>query len=132
MRGLGLSSRYLGSVAAHRHSERRKAQGSQTTIQQSLIDINVVRQQLPKDAPKIRQIASAVKGFKQTDAAQNFEAFRLCQLARPVIVDQQRARTEFFTQEDCAHLSWTQTISLLGREQVGWTPKSLYFNPFCF
>ena len=30
-----------------------KAQGSQATIQQSLIDINVVYQQLPKNAPKI-------------------------------------------------------------------------------
>jgi len=33
--------------------KRRKAQGSQTTIQQSLIDINVVYQQLLKNAPKI-------------------------------------------------------------------------------
>ena len=34
----------------------RKAQGSQTTIQQSLIDINVVDQELPKGTPKIGQI----------------------------------------------------------------------------
>jgi len=43
--------------------ESRKAQGPQTTIQQSLIDINVVRQQLPKHTAKIRQIVSQVKGF---------------------------------------------------------------------
>ncbi len=110
----------------------RKAQGSQATIQQSLIDINVVRQQLPKGAPKIGQISLPVKGFKQTDAAQNLEALCFRQLARPVIVDQQKARTEFFSQEDCAHLPWTQTISLLGREQVGRPPKPFYFNPFCF
>jgi hypothetical protein len=66
--------------------KRRKAQGSQTTIQQSLIDINVVYQQLPKDAPKIGQIAPQVKGFKQANAPQNFETFRFRQLARSVIV----------------------------------------------
>jgi hypothetical protein len=36
--------------------KRRKSQGPQTTIQQSLIDINVVDQELPKGAPKIGQI----------------------------------------------------------------------------
>jgi hypothetical protein len=33
--------------------KRRKPQGPQTAIQQSLVDINVVYQQLPKNAPKI-------------------------------------------------------------------------------
>ena len=41
--------------------ESRKTQGPQTTIQQSLIDINVVRQQVPKDTPKIGQIVAQVK-----------------------------------------------------------------------
>jgi len=43
-------------MAAVHGLKRMKAQGSQTTIQQSLIDINVVRQQLPKDSPKISQV----------------------------------------------------------------------------
>jgi hypothetical protein len=60
--------------------KRRKAQGSQTTIQQSVIDINVVRQQLTKDTPKIGQIVAQVKGFKQTDAAENFEPSALASL----------------------------------------------------
>jgi hypothetical protein len=34
-----------------------EAQESQTTIQQSLIDVNVVDQQILKSAPKIGQIA---------------------------------------------------------------------------
>jgi hypothetical protein len=38
--------------------ESRRAQGPQATIQQSLIDINVVDQELPKGAPKIGQIPS--------------------------------------------------------------------------
>jgi hypothetical protein len=44
--------------------KRRKSQEPQTTIQQSLIDINVVDQELPKGAPKVGQIPTQVKGFK--------------------------------------------------------------------
>ena len=56
----GYSLRVVGAGATEgcgRRLKRRKAQGSQTTIQQPLIDINVERQQLTKDAPKIGQIA---------------------------------------------------------------------------
>jgi hypothetical protein len=42
--------------------KRRKTQGSQTTIQQSLTDINVVRHQLPKRTPKIVQIMAQARG----------------------------------------------------------------------
>ena len=110
-------------------SKRRKPQGSQTTIQQSLIDINVVRQQLAKDTPKIGQIVAQVKGFKQTDAAENLEAFRLRQLARPVIVEQDRIRTELLRQQNCAHLARTQTVFSLGRIQTCWILNCLHFNP---
>jgi len=68
--------------------KRRKAQGSQTTIQESLIDINLVEQELLKGTSKIGQIPPEVKGFKQTDASKNFKAFCFRQLARPVIVEQ--------------------------------------------
>jgi len=121
------------ALSATRRAEdlkRRKAQGSQTTIQQSLIDINVVRQQLPKDTPKIAQIVAQVKGFKQTDAAENFQAFRLRQLARPVIVEQHRIGTELFRQQNCAHLDRTQTVSSLGRMKTGWILNCPHFNPF--
>jgi hypothetical protein len=37
----------------------------------------VVGQQLPKANAKVRQLASGVKGFKQTDAIQNLEVFGL-------------------------------------------------------
>ena len=110
--------------------KRRKAQGSQSTIQQSPIDVNVVRQQLPKDPPKIGQIVVQVKSFKQTDAAENLQAFRLRQLARPVIVEQDRIRTEFFRQENGAHFARTQTVFPLGRINTGWILNCLHFNPF--
>ncbi len=38
-------------------SERGKSQGSQATVKQSLIDVDVVRQLLLKGAPKIGQVA---------------------------------------------------------------------------
>jgi len=60
-----------------------KSQGSQATVEQPLIDINVVGYQLPEASAKLRQIASDVKGFKQTDAVQNPEAFALGQFAQP-------------------------------------------------
>jgi hypothetical protein len=92
------------SFSAHADDlKSRKAQGSQTTVQQSLIDVDVVEQQLPKDASKIGQIAPQVKGFKQADASQNIETF--CQLARPVIVEQHRIRTQLFRQEEIALIS---------------------------
>jgi hypothetical protein len=37
--------------------------------------------QLPEASAELRQIASGVKGFKQTDAVQNPEAFGLGQFA---------------------------------------------------
>jgi hypothetical protein len=72
--------------------KRWKSQGPQTTIQQSLIDINVVDQELPKSAPKIDQIPTQVKGLKQADASKNFKALCLRQFARPVIIEQHRTR----------------------------------------
>jgi len=59
-----------------------KSQSSQATVEQVLIDVNVVGQQLPKASAKVRQIASGVKGFKRTDAAQNLEAFGLGQFVQ--------------------------------------------------
>jgi hypothetical protein len=41
-----------------------------------------VGQQLPKASAKVRQIASGAKGFQQTDAAQNLEAFGLGQFVQ--------------------------------------------------
>ena len=72
--------------------KRRKSQGPQTTIQQSLIDINVVDQELPKGSSKIGQIPPEVKCFKQTNASKNFKTFCFRQLARPVIVEQHGIR----------------------------------------
>jgi len=50
---------YLGlkkpSTRAH-SLERRKSQGPQATVKQSLIDINVVEQESLKGTPKISQI----------------------------------------------------------------------------
>ena len=43
----------FGALCPSGDLKRRKSQEPQTTIQQSLIDINVVYQQLPKNAPKI-------------------------------------------------------------------------------
>ena len=54
--------------------KRGKSQGSETTIQQSFVDVYVVGKQFLKDTPKVGQIAP-VEGFKQTYAAQNSEAF---------------------------------------------------------
>ena len=48
--------------------KRGKSQGSQTTVQQSPIDVG---KQLLKDTPKVGQVVPAVEGFKQTNAAQN-------------------------------------------------------------
>jgi hypothetical protein len=60
--------------ACTRGFERRKSQCSQATIEQALIDVNVVGYQLPKTGTKVNQIATGVEGFKQTDAAPNREA----------------------------------------------------------
>ena len=59
-----------------------KSQGSQAAVEQPLIDINVVGYQLPEASAKLRQIASGVKGFKQTDAVQNLKAFGLGQFVQ--------------------------------------------------
>ena len=49
---------WLEEPSTRAHSlERRKSQGSQATVKQPLIDIDVVHQQLLKGAPKIGQIA---------------------------------------------------------------------------
>ncbi len=72
-----------GMAPASPHSlERGKSQVSQATVGQPLIDINVVGYQLPEASAKLRQIASGVKGFKQTDAVQNLEAFGLGQFVQ--------------------------------------------------
>jgi hypothetical protein len=60
----------------------REAQRSEAAIQQSLIDVNVVDQELVKGAAKVSQILVSIESFKQTDASQNFEAFGLGQPTR--------------------------------------------------
>jgi hypothetical protein len=64
-----------------------------------LVDVNVVGYQLPKASAEVSQIASGVKGFKQTDAAQNLEAFGLGQSARLAVIEQHKIRAEFFCQQ---------------------------------
>ncbi len=54
----------FGALCLPGDLKRRKPQGPQTAIQQSLIDINVVYQQLPKDFPKIGQITPQVISAK--------------------------------------------------------------------
>ena len=49
--------------------ERGKSQGSKATIEQALVDVDVVGHQSPKAGPKVSQIAASVKGLKQTHAA---------------------------------------------------------------
>jgi hypothetical protein len=44
--------------------QRGKSQGSKTTIEQALIDVNVLGYQLPKAGTKVSQIAPGVKGFE--------------------------------------------------------------------
>ena len=73
---------YAKAPASPHGLERGKSQGSQATVEQPLIDINIVGYQLPEASAKLRQIASGVKGFKQTDAAQNLEAFGLGQFVQ--------------------------------------------------
>jgi len=51
-------------------------------VEQALIDVNVVGYQLPKANAEVSQIAAGVKGFKQTDAAPNLEAFGLGQFVQ--------------------------------------------------
>jgi hypothetical protein len=50
------TSRAGTSAGAHR-LERGKSERSQATVEQPLVDIDVVHQQLLEDAPKIGQIA---------------------------------------------------------------------------
>lgn len=52
------------------------------------------------------------------------------QLARPVIVEQNRVRTELFREQDCAHLAGTQTVFSLRRIETGWILNCSYFHPF--
>lgn len=112
--------------------KRRKAQESQTPVQQALVDIYVVGQQLLKGTPKISQITAQIKGFEQTDASKNFKALRLRQLSRPIIIKEHRLRTEFFRQKDCAHLARTKPMLSLRRAQARWVLNRLYFDPFGF
>ena len=50
---------WLAGTSTRAHSsERGKSQGSQATVKQPLIDIDVAHQQLVKGAPKISQIAA--------------------------------------------------------------------------
>ncbi|SRR5216683_4116311 len=73
---------YVTAPASPHGLERGKSQGSQATVEQPLIDINIVGYQLPEASAKLRQIASGVKSFKQTDAVQNLEAFGLGQFVQ--------------------------------------------------
>ena len=75
-------------------------------------------------------MASQVKRFEQTHAAANLEAFRPCQFAGIVIIEQQGIRLDFFPQENCAEFSNTQSIPFLRRQQVRLILKLLYFDPF--
>jgi hypothetical protein len=70
------------SIGSPHSFERGKSQGSQTAVEQALVDINVAGYQLPGGSAKVRWIASGVKGFKQTDAVQNLEAFGLGQFVQ--------------------------------------------------
>lgn len=47
------------------------AQSAKATVEQPSVDIDVVTYQLPKTGAKISQIPSGIKGFKQSDAAEN-------------------------------------------------------------
>jgi len=100
----------------------------------------------PKVAYQYKHCASAIverhsedpssgpvsKGLKHTDAPQNFETFRLRQLACPVIVEQHRIRAELLPQKNCAYLAQSQTMFSLGRRQSGWVLNGLHLNPFRF
>lgn len=51
--------------------KQRKSQGSQATVEQALVDVNVLGGQLLKAGTKVSQISSDIRGFKQSNAAEN-------------------------------------------------------------
>jgi hypothetical protein len=88
-----------------------------------------VRQELSKSGAKICQVACTVERFEKTHAAANSEAFRPCQLAGMVIIEQQGIRLDFFSQKNCAEFSNPQSMFFLRCQQGCWVLKLLYFNP---
>ena len=75
-------------------------------------------------------MACQVKRFEETHTAANLEAFRPCQFAGIVIIQQQGIRLDLFPKENCAEFSSTQSILFLRRQQVRLILKLLYFDPF--
>ncbi len=75
-------------------------------------------------------MARQIKRFEETDTAANLEAFRPCQFAGIVIIEQQGSRLHFFPKEYCAEFSDTQSILFLRDQQAGLILKLLYFDPF--
>ena len=75
-------------------------------------------------------MASQVKRFEETQTAANLEAFRPCQFAGIVIIEQQGIRLDFFPKKNCAEFSNTQSTPFLRRQQVRLILKLLYFDPF--
>ena len=91
-----------------------------------------MRQQSPKNAPEISQKILEVKSLKQTDAAEDIQAFRLRPLARSVIIEQHRIRAKLLRQQDRAHLTRTERIFSLGHAQAGRIRNRLYLDPSRF
>ena len=89
-----------------------------------------MRQKVPKGGAKVGQVASQVKRFEETHTATNREAFRPCQFASIVIIEQQGIRPDFFPKENCAEFFDTQSILFSRRQQVRLILKLLYFDPF--
>jgi hypothetical protein len=74
--------------------------------------------------------ASQVKRFEETHATANLEAFRPCQFAGVVIIEQQGIRLDFFAKKNCAEFSNTQSVPFLRRQQFRLILKLLYLDPF--
>ena len=91
-----------------------------------------MRKEQPKGGAKITQVASQVKRFEETHAAANMEAFRPGEFTRIVIIEQHCICMDFLRQENCAELSYTQSILLLGRQQVRLILKFFHFDPLRF
>ncbi|MGH9448039.1 MAG: hypothetical protein ACRD3O_20300 [Terriglobia bacterium] len=101
-------------------------------MKRPLVDVNLMCQQLPKDAPEISQKILHVKSLKQTDAPKNIQAFRLRQVARSVIIEPHRICAKLLRQQDRAHLTRTEPIFSLGHAQAGRIRNCLYPDPSRF
>ena len=73
-------------------------------------------------------MASQVNRFEQTHAAANLEAFRPCQFAGMVIIQQQGIRLDFLPQENGAEFTNPQSILFLHRQQGRWVLKLLFLE----